>query len=104
MCRSTSGATHLYARYDGNFTLAPERAMLVPVRKWLWHPHPAWPMVATAFALRVAAIMVLHSYQFPPTNDHYLFGTEMGRIGRSLAAGHGFASPLHGNTGPTAMV
>ena len=78
--------------------------MLVAVRKRLWRPHPGWPMVATAFALRVAAIVVLHSYRFPPTNNHYLFGTEMGRIGRALASGHGFASPLHGSTGPTAMV
>ncbi|HKX19438.1 MAG TPA: glycosyltransferase family 39 protein [bacterium] len=74
------------------------------VQKRLWRPHPAWPMVATAFALRVGAILVLHTYRFPQTDDHYLFGTEMGRIGRALASGHGFASPLHGNTGPTAMV
>lgn len=78
--------------------------MLVAMRKRLWHLYPAWPMVAAAFALRAAAIIVLHSYRFPPTNDHYLFGTEMGRIGRALASGHGFASPLQGNTGPTAMV
>jgi Dolichyl-phosphate-mannose-protein mannosyltransferase len=61
-------------------------------------------MVVTAFALRVAAMWFLHSYRFPATEDHYLFGTEMGRIARSLVSGHGFGSPLHGQTGPTAMV
>lgn len=61
-------------------------------------------MVVTAFALRVAAMLLSHSYEFPSAQDHYLFGTEMGRVARSLAIGHGFASPLHGETGPTAMV
>ncbi|HLY21599.1 MAG TPA: glycosyltransferase family 39 protein [bacterium] len=61
-------------------------------------------MVLTAFALRLAAMSLLHSYRFPSIHDHYLFGTEMGRIARSLVSGGGFGSPLHGHTGPTAMV
>lgn len=76
--------------------------MIVHARPSLW--HSPWAMVITAFALRVAAMRALHSYQFPSAQDHYLFGTEMGRVARSLATGHGFASPLHGQTGPTAMV
>jgi hypothetical protein len=66
--------------------------------------HTLWGIVAAAFAIRLAAMGVLHSYAFPPAQDHYLFGTEMGRVARSLVAGRGFASPLHGETGPTAMV
>jgi hypothetical protein len=60
--------------------------------------------VIVAFALRVAVMWLLRSYDFPPTQDHYLFGTEMGRVARSLVSGRGFASPLQGETGPTAMV
>lgn len=74
----------------------------VRARPSVWH-NP-WAMVLTAFALRLAVMRLLRSYQFPPAQNHYLFGTEMGRIARSLVAGHGFASPLHGQTGPTAMV
>jgi len=61
-------------------------------------------MAITAFGLRVAAMGLFHTYQFPAAQDHYLFGTEMGRIARSLVSGHGFGSPLQGETGPTAMV
>jgi 4-amino-4-deoxy-L-arabinose transferase-like glycosyltransferase len=61
-------------------------------------------MIATAFALRVGAMCLFHTYRFPAAQDHYLFGTEMGRIARSLVSGAGFGSPLHGRTGPTAMV
>lgn len=66
--------------------------------------HIPQAMVVTAFTLRVAAMLLSHSYAFPSAHDHYLFGTEMGRIARSLVTGHGFASPLFGETGPTAMV
>ncbi len=35
-------------------------------------------------------------------DDHFGFGFEMGRIGRSIAEGHGFSSPYEGDTGPSA--
>jgi len=35
-------------------------------------------------------------------DDNFGFGFEMGRIGRSIAEGHGFSSPYEGNTGPSA--
>ena len=60
--------------------------------------------VIVAFGLRLAAIQALHTYRFAPDHDYYAFGTEMGRIARSIVLGHGFGSPLHGWTGPTAMV
>ncbi len=64
------------------------------------------PTVAAivAFGLRLAAMNALHTYRFAPDHDYYAFGTEMGRIARSIVWGHGFGSPLHGWTGPTAMV
>ncbi len=78
--------------------------MLVIVRNRSLLGRAPWAMVAAAFALRLGAMCLLHSYRFPATEDHYLFGTEMGRIASSLVAGTGFSSPLHGQTGPTAMV
>lgn len=78
--------------------------MLVAVHRGRSFRDFPWAMVLTAFALRVAAMSLLRSYRFPSVHDHYLFGTEMGRIARSLVSGGGFGSPLHGHTGPTAMV
>ena len=52
--------------------------------------------------LQVAAIGVFHQYRTRPGDDHFEFGWEMGRVGRSIAEGHGFSSPYEGNTGPTA--
>lgn len=56
------------------------------------------------FLVRVAYMTLAHTYQLRPYEDHFQFGYEMGRIGRSLALGHGFADPFHGHTGPTAWV
>jgi 4-amino-4-deoxy-L-arabinose transferase-like glycosyltransferase len=57
-----------------------------------------------ALGLRLAAMNAIHTYRFAPDHDYYAFGTEMGRIARSIVWGRGFSSPLHGPTGPTAMV
>jgi hypothetical protein len=50
----------------------------------------------------VLAITIGHTYRMRVLDDHFEFGWEMGRIARSLATGHGFASPFNGNSGPTA--
>src|SRR5215472_13445685 len=76
--------------------------VVVRARASLW--RSPWTMVVAAFTLRAAVMVALRTYQYPAAQDHYLFGTEMGRVARSLVAGGGFGSPLHGNTGPTAMV
>jgi len=52
--------------------------------------------------LQIAAIGILHQYRTRPGHDNFEFGWEMGRIGRSLAQGHGFSSPYDGDTGPSA--
>ncbi len=62
---------------------------------------PFW-IVSIALFLRVAWILVGHTYRFKPTDDNFGFGFEMGRIAASLASGHGFSSPFGGMTGPTA--
>lgn len=59
-------------------------------------------MIVIAFALRLAFILIAHTYKFKPNQDNFSFGYEMGRIGRAIATGRGFADPFEGNTGPTA--
>jgi 4-amino-4-deoxy-L-arabinose transferase-like glycosyltransferase len=59
-------------------------------------------MVVIAFVLRLAFILLAHTYKFKPDQDHFGFGYEMGRIGRAIANGRGFADPFDGQTGPTA--
>ena len=64
-------------------------------RSFLW-------LLPLSFALQVVAIGVLHQYRTRSGDDHFAFGWEMGRVGRSIALGHGFSSPYEGDTGPTA--
>src|SRR6266851_1018403 len=59
-------------------------------------------MVATGFALRLGYILVAHTYKFKTLDNNFSFGWEMGRIGRAIATGRGFADPFDGQTGPTA--
>jgi 4-amino-4-deoxy-L-arabinose transferase-like glycosyltransferase len=73
-------------------------------------PRPARPalprcflwLLPLSFLLQLASIGVLHEYRWRPGYDNFEFGWEMGRIGRSIAQGHGFSSPYEGNTGPSA--
>jgi 4-amino-4-deoxy-L-arabinose transferase-like glycosyltransferase len=62
---------------------------------------PGW-IVAVALGLRVGWIVIGHTYRFKSTDHDFGFGWEMGRIGASLASGHGFSSPFGPATGPTA--
>jgi hypothetical protein len=62
---------------------------------------PLW-MVAVAFTVRVAYILIAHTYRIKPVDDYFGFGYEMGRIGRALASGRGFADPFGAQTGVTA--
>ncbi len=69
--------------------------------------RPALPkfflwLLPLSFVLQVAAIGAFHQYRTRPGNDNFEFGWEMGRVGRSIALGHGFSSPYDGDTGPTA--
>ena len=66
-----------------------------PPRFFLW-------LLPLSFVLQLATIGVGHQYRWRPGKDNFEFGWEMGRIGRSIALGHGFASPYEGNTGPSA--
>jgi 4-amino-4-deoxy-L-arabinose transferase-like glycosyltransferase len=59
-------------------------------------------MVLIAFLLRLALILIGHTYKFKTIDDNFSFGWEMGRIGRSLASGQGFSNPFNEVSGPTA--
>src|SRR5258708_16196931 len=59
-------------------------------------------MVVIAFALRLGFILIAHTYKFKPDQNDFSFGYEMGRIGRAIANGLGFADPFDGPTGSTA--
>lgn len=72
-----------------------------PVPPWWARP---WTIFWVAFGLRVACILIGHTYRIQPINDHFRFGFEMGRIARSLVEGHGYGNPFNGASGPTAWV
>jgi len=74
--------------------MATDRGTRLP-RFFLW-------LLPLSLALQVAAIGLLHEYRIRPGDDHFEFGWEMGRVGRSIALGQGFSNPYDGNTGPTA--
>ena len=59
-------------------------------------------MVAVAFLLRLGLILLNHTYKFKSVDNDFSFGFEMGRIGRAIASGRGFADPFTIPTGPTA--
>src|SRR5271156_4755637 len=64
-----------------------------------------WTIFAAALVVRVVYITLARSYRFHPILDHFEFGWEMGRVGRSLAIGRGFADPfVPAGTGPTAWM
>lgn len=61
-----------------------------------------WFIVLMAFAVRMAVIVIGHTYKITPRGDHFQFGWEMGRLARSVALGQGFANPTDVQTGPSA--
>lgn len=61
-----------------------------------------WWIAAVAFLLRVAWILIGHTYKIKSTDENFGFGWEMGRIAASLASGKGFSDQFGPPTGPTA--
>ena len=57
-----------------------------------------------AFLLRVAVIILGHTYRIRPDDHHFDFGFEAGRIAQSLVTGHGYGNPFNGPSGPTAWL
>ena len=61
-------------------------------------------MVATAFFLRFAFIVLFRLYRFSVYPSNFWFGFEVGGVARSLAAGQGFSSPCGFSSGATALI
>jgi len=61
-----------------------------------------WMIFWVGFGLRVAAILIGHTYRIRVPDHHFGFGWEMGRIAQSLVLGQGYANPFNGPSGPTA--
>jgi hypothetical protein len=61
-----------------------------------------WIIFWVGLALRLACIVIGHTYRIRVPLDHFGFGWEMGRIARSLALGQGYSNPFNGPSGPTA--
>src|SRR6202142_320308 len=80
-----------------------ENTILTPVLRWWAAARTSlfW-MTAIAFALRFGYILIAHTFKFKALDDNFSFGWEMGRIGRAIATGRGFADPFDAQTGPTA--
>jgi hypothetical protein len=58
----------------------------------------------TAFLLRLAVILIGHTYRIRTDQQNFNFAFEAGRIARSLVTGHGYANPFNGNSGPSAWL
>jgi len=75
----------------------------VEVSERVWWQRP-WVIFWVGFALRVAVILVGHTYRIRTSQGNFDFGFEAGRIARSLVAGQGYANPFNGISGPTAWL
>ncbi len=69
--------------------------------------RPALPksilwLIPVSFLIQLILIGALHQYRMRTREDHFGFGFEMGRVGRSIALGEGFANPYGDHTGPSA--
>ena len=91
---------------SGIVTSAPRKTQAHPAPSWIASlaESPLLWMVLVGLALRLVAVAFLYPLQMPPARDHWVFGWETGKIAASIAAGHGFSSPLHGFTGSTAWI
>jgi 4-amino-4-deoxy-L-arabinose transferase-like glycosyltransferase len=83
------------------FSSGPDSPQKFSARFVHWTKSPLW-ICAVAFLLRVAWILIGHTYKFRTTDDNFGFGWEMGRIGAALASGRGFSDQFGPHTGPTA--
>src|SRR6201997_662060 len=72
------------------------------VSPWRRRLSSAWWIAGSALFLRVGWIILGHTYRFKIVDNNFSFGWEMGRIGASIASGHGFSNPFGPPTGPTA--
>ncbi len=62
-------------------------------------------IVLVAWAIRLIVVHFVYPGFLAPGRDHWEFGYETGKIGRSILLGEGFSNPYYGgDTGPTAII
>src|SRR5713226_6957216 len=83
-------------------SVKPQRLRAPLLRWWTRARTSFFWIVAIGFALRLGYILIAHTYKFKTLDNNFSFGFEMGRIGRAIATGRGFADPFDGQIGPTA--
>ncbi len=71
-------------------------------KRHLWQSLPA--IMLSALVVRLIFVGFLYRATWNDFRDHLLFGFEIGRIARSIAAGHGYGNPFFAETGPTAWM
>src|SRR6267378_7035265 len=87
---------------DSNAPVITQSALSSLRSRWERVRTSMFWVVVIAFALRLGAIVVMHTYKFRTQEAHFGFGWEMGRIAGAIASGRGFSDPFEGQTGPTA--
>ena len=87
----------------GNTSFTQKRLACGNLHRWRVRARTSllW-MVLIGLACRIGYVLIDHTYKFKTEEGNFGFGWEMGRIGRAIATGHGFADPFNGQTGPTA--
>jgi hypothetical protein len=85
-----------------SISLARETGRSRQVSPWLRRLSSPWWIAGAALMVRLAWIVIGHTYRFKMIDDNFSFGWEMGRIGAAIASGHGFSNPFGPATGPTA--
>src|ERR1700757_1432463 len=85
-----------------SISLARETGRSRQVSPWLRSLSSPWWIAGTALIVRLAWIVIGHTYRFKTIDNNFSFGWEMGRIGAAIASGHGFSNPFGPATGPTA--
>jgi 4-amino-4-deoxy-L-arabinose transferase-like glycosyltransferase len=70
----------------------------------LFRKHSGAALVALGLLLRLGSVAYQYHYHLNPALDHWRFGWEMGRVGRAIYEGRGFASPMYQPSGPTAWM
>ncbi len=70
----------------------------------VFRKHSGAALVALGLLLRLGSVAYQYRYHLNPALDHWRFGWEMGRVGRAIYEGRGFASPLYQPSGPTAWM
>src|SRR6202140_3585897 len=103
-CRIVAGRLQIEVSMDSKSAVVPTRVRTPNglVSAWLDIRTSTFWMVAIALFLRVAWILIGHTYKFNSAENNFSFGWETGRIGAAIASGHGFSNPFGGQTGFTA--